>query len=340
MSDDQLGWGIVGPGQIARVFADAITEGGVGRVVGVTGGRPGRAEALASLHGARVAPSTTELARMEAVEAVYVATPHPFHRACVLEALAEGKPVLCEKPLTDSWTSTSELRLEWSADHDVPLLEGWMYRTHPQIDRLLARIEGGDIGQVQRIESSFGFEASYDPSHRLFDPALGGGAILDVGGYPASFALLTSRAGLHVEDRIVLLEASLELAPTGVDQDARARFRLGDVEAVLQVSTARELGRIGRVIGDRGTLELEDPFLPEGHRRGRVGRLIHVDEHGRRTEETVESELDCFALEARAFTEHVRDPEHRCPRNMIPIEMSVEIARLCADWLEAGRNEP
>jgi predicted dehydrogenase len=215
-----------------------------------------------------------------------------------------------------------------------------MYRTHPQMDRLLTRLERGDIGVVQRVESSFGFEASYDPAHRLFDPALGGGAVLDVGGSPVSFALLTSLLGLHMEDRIELLEASLELAPTGVDRHARASFRMGDVEAVLEVSTTRELGRVGRVIGERGSLELEDPFLPGGHRRGRVGRLIHVDEHGRRTEELVESELDCFALEARAFTEHVRDPQRRCPPSMIPIEMSVEIARLCGDWLEVGRNEP
>lgn len=339
MSDAPLGWGIVGPGQIARVFADSITESGVGRVVGVTGGRSGRAEALASRYGAAVRPGTSELARMDEVEAIYVATPHTFHRACALAALDEDKPVLCEKPLTESWGSTSDLRLQWSAEHDAALLEAWMYRTHPQMDRLLARIERGDIGPVQRIESSFGFEAPYDPAHRLFDPALGGGAIPDVGGYPVSFALLTSLLGLHMHDQIELVEASLESAPTGVDQEARARFRLGEVEAVLEVSITRELGRVGRVIGETGTLELEDPFLPEGRRRGRIGRLIHVDEHGRRTEEVVESQLDCFALEALAFAEHVRDPERRCPRNMIPIEMSVEIARMCGNWLDMGQGQ-
>lgn len=193
---DPVRWGIIGPGDIARNFAQGITESPYAVLTAVASRDAAKAAAFAEDFGA--AQTYAEYSRLiaaEDVEAVYIATPHPFHAQLALDALRSGKHVVTEKPagliagevvvLTDAAKQQGRF-----------FMEAVMYRCHPQIARVIEHIRAGAIGEVIEVEASLGFEAEFDPKSRLFDPALAGGAILDVGLYPVSLARLIAGAAV------------------------------------------------------------------------------------------------------------------------------------------------
>jgi predicted dehydrogenase len=338
-----LRFGLLGPGAIGRVFAESLRDSGVGRLVRVLGRDPARSAAFAEFFGARAVGELGELldtAGHDAIDALYVATPHPCHGAAVRAALEARVAVLCEKPLTLDPRETAAL-LELARERQTPLVEGYMYRFHPQLSELLSRVARGEFGPVRRVEAEFAFEAPYDPHSRLFAPELGGGAIFDVGGYPLSFALAVASAQAG-EARTVFEEARLlfgegELAPSGVDAEARAVVRAGAIEAHLRVSIRRAGGTSARVLGRDVTAWLEQPFLPEGQRHGRRGALCLERERALERLEFTTAH-DCYALEALELSRLVQlraqDPaaslEPRWPA--VGAAESRALARLAAEW--------
>ena len=127
-----LRWAIIGPGEIAHRFATSLVDAACGSVAAVHGRDPGRREAFCARHGGLAVSTLDATLDLEEVDAVYVATPHPSHEVAVTAAIERGIPVLCEKPMTTSLEATRRL-VEMARARRVPLAEGWMYRTHPQI---------------------------------------------------------------------------------------------------------------------------------------------------------------------------------------------------------------
>ncbi len=129
------------------------------------------------------------------MEAVYIATPHPMHADWALKAAKAGKHILCEKPLTMNHPDSARV-VDAARRNRVFLMEAFMYRCHPQTARLVELIRKKCVGEVRLIQASFCFEAPVDVHHRLFNPRLGGGGILDIGCYPVSMARLIAGAVL------------------------------------------------------------------------------------------------------------------------------------------------
>ena len=335
-----LRWGVVGPGAIARVFAEAVTQSRVGTIAAASGRSPKRLQSFCDDFDARAFDSVENLLGSDGIDAVYIATPHPMHRESVLAAIRAGVPVLCEKPLCVSVADT-EAVIEAARQAKSPLVEAWMYRCHPQIGTAMEWIRQGVIGTPQRVESDFGFDAPFDPESRLYSAALGGGGILDVGGYPVSLAMAV--AGVVEGARYaapVEIEATGECAPTGVDASAHATlvFASGLV-ARVSASVDRDTGMTAEVIGDRGRLRFETPFMPEERRLGVVARLHLVGEDGAvRTEELV-ADADCFSLEARAMAGLVHGGGIEAPAPMVSHDESVAIARVLERWRSAVVSE-
>ena len=335
MNDSTSGWGIVGPGAIAAVFAEGMSAAGAGRVARVYGRDSARRAAFCGRHGGRPAASLEELCADPEVELVYVASPHPAHHAAARAALEAGKAVLCEKPLTTSLAQTTEL-IELARERGLPLLEAYMYRAHPQVTRLLERVGAGEIGRPLRSEASFTFVAPDDPSHRLLAPELGGGGILDVGGYPVSFALALA-ASCGESATPILSDLHGEFGPTGVDVEASCVLHFANgLEGHARVSFTEELSMRARVIGEQGSLELEQPFMPEGRRDGRVGVLL-LERDGQTTREEVGADADCFGLEARELVRLLasarageRELDPRAP--MVTHAESLRLAELLEAW--------
>ncbi|HET9954933.1 MAG TPA: Gfo/Idh/MocA family oxidoreductase [Polyangiaceae bacterium] len=271
-----FGFGVIGTGQIARAFVAALAESQRCRVVHVLGSTPAKGHAFAEQFGvARSAERVETLLEDPSVHGVYVAVPHPLHERFTSQALAHGKHVLCEKPLTlDS--RAAERLIAQARSARVILMEAFMYRCHPVIPALLDELQSGSIGMPRRLESDFCFEAPYDPTGRLFCKELGGGAIWDVGGYPISLARLiagTLEARPYAEPELVQVEG--EVGPSGVDVFASAELRFASgFTARARCATRRALGNRSVIMGDAGQIEVPDLWLPGGERLGKTQGFV------------------------------------------------------------------
>ena len=259
-----LRWGIIGTGTIARTFAGQLPFSKTGTLAAVASRDPASAKAFAEKHGAqRAHGSYAALLADDTVEAVYLTTPHPLHAEWAIAAAKAGKHILCEKPLTMS-VADSRRVIAAAQRHGVFLMEAFMYRCHPQTQRIAALIREGAIGTPRRIEASFSFQQPFDARHRLYNKALGGGGILDVGCYVLSVARLVAGAakGLAFENPEFISGRAL-IAPTGVDYAAAALLQFpGGLLAQVSCGTGLQCEKYLRVYGDEGWLHVPDFWMP------------------------------------------------------------------------------
>lgn len=210
-------WGILGIGKIAQKFASDLALLPQARLTAAASRSEERAADFARRYGAPLHFGSYEaLAACPDVDIVYIATPHVSHCEAALMCLEQGKAVLCEKPLAMNALQVERM-MEASARHDAFLMEAVWTRFMPATLAMLELIQAGAIGQVVAVKADFGFAAHYDPQGRLFNPALGGGALLDIGIYPAFLALLV----LGMPARI---RAAASFGPSRVDEDTAMIF--------------------------------------------------------------------------------------------------------------------
>ena len=181
---DSFGWALVGPGNVARRFADALRRMEGTHLAAVVGRDAARADEFAQQwsDGASAGSDLAAALARPDVQVVYVATPHPFHADTVRAALDAGKPVLCEKPLTPSAAATW-LLVELARAKKLFLMEAVWTRFLPIYVQVRAWLDAGEIGDVRAMQSSFCINRPPLPGDRRHTAALGGGALLDIGLY-------------------------------------------------------------------------------------------------------------------------------------------------------------
>nr|WP_062332553.1 Gfo/Idh/MocA family oxidoreductase [Herbidospora sakaeratensis] len=209
-SSPPLRWAIIGTGGIARQFADDLRLTEAAELVAVGSRTQARAEAFAAETGApRAYADQAAMLAADDVDAVYVATPHPAHHAGALAAIEAGKAVLVEKPFTINRREAEELVAAARA-RGVFLMEAMWTRFLPHMVRIRELLAEGRLGDVRLAVAEHGVWFRHDPVHRMFDPALGGGALLDLGVYPVSFLSMVFGTPVSVT-------ASTQFGDTGVD---------------------------------------------------------------------------------------------------------------------------
>ncbi|HEY5038400.1 MAG TPA: Gfo/Idh/MocA family oxidoreductase, partial [bacterium] len=259
----KIHWGILSTGRIAGIFAEGVKASKTGRLAAVGSRTKSSAQNFAKKYGIpRAHGSYQELLKDPTVDAVYIATPHPFHLEWVLKAAKAGKHILCEKPLGMN-ASEAKRMVAAAKKNGVFFMEAFMYRCHPQTAKLVQLIRSGMIGEVRLIEASFCFNNPVDSKHRLFNKKLGGGGILDIGCYPASFARVVAGAShgkLFLDP--VQVKGFLHRGKTGVDEWAVAILKFkSDILAEISCATRGDKAGIARVCGSKGTLTLEKPWF-------------------------------------------------------------------------------
>ncbi|MEU6998330.1 Gfo/Idh/MocA family oxidoreductase [Nonomuraea sp. NPDC046570] len=247
----ELSWGIAATGGIARAVGAVIAAEPGMRVAAVGSRDLGRASALAAKLGAPHAHgSYAALCEDPTVEVVYVATPQAQHLAVAEAAIAAGKAVLCEKPLAAS-VADAERMVRLAREAGVFLMEAMWMRFNP----LIRRVAGEQrFGELRSVEASFGNVLPYDPAHRLWNPATGGGALLDMGIYPFGLAqlLFGEPSRTHVTGA---------LGPSGVDAEAGALLEYaGGARALLETSLVSPMANAACVIGTEMRADLPAPF--------------------------------------------------------------------------------
>lgn len=254
-------WGVVATGSIAhRVVEDlALLEDAV--LQAVSSRSETSAQAFAAKFGFATAysdigttPGFQRLLADPAVDVVYVATPHAQHHAVALAALTAGKHVLCEKPIAMDASQARELA-ELARDKGLFLMEAVWTRFLPSFCRAVEILRSGEIGEPRWLQADLGFVPAYDPAARIWDPAAGGGALLDLAVYPLTWA-----DGVFGEPGSMV--ASGVLTPEGVDlQNSLALSYPGEAYAQLITSIGAECPSVVTVGGSEGWLRSSAPLF-------------------------------------------------------------------------------
>lgn len=285
-----LKWGILGTGKIARTLAKAIHESETGTLVAIGS----RTQEAADSFGAEFAipkryPTYAAMLADPDVEAVYISLPNHLHAEWTVRCAEAGKHILCEKPFTVNRAEAPPV-IEAVKQHDVFLMEAFMYRCHPQTAKLKQLIAAGAIGEVRLIQSNFCYNMGPKYENiRLSNPAAGGG-IMDVGCYTASMARLIA----ETEPEEVVGVA--HIGPISrVDEQATASLRFpGGIVANLACATQVTADSELRVWGSEGSIRVPNPWFP-GESGNKI--LLHKPGESAPTEIIVEGGAGLYAIE-------------------------------------------
>ncbi|MFJ9036127.1 Gfo/Idh/MocA family protein [Streptomyces sp. NPDC102406] len=315
MAAERVRWGILATGGIAASFTATLSDLPDAEVVAVASRSKTSAQAFAERFGIdRAYGDWASLAADEDVDVVYVATPHAAHREAAGLCLEAGRAVLCEKSFTLNAREAEEL-VTLARARGVFLMEAmWMY-CHPMVRRLKALVDDGAIGEVRTVQADFGLAGPFPPAHRLRDPAQGGGATLDLGVYPVSFAhlLLGEPSGVS---------ARAELSPEGVDlQTGMLLSWAGGAQAVLHCAINSGTGVTASVTGSAGRIDVPAGFFyPERFVLRRDGRepeeFVAAPEDGPR---------DSMRHEALEVMGRLRAGDTESP--LVPLDSSLAVMR-------------
>jgi predicted dehydrogenase len=267
MTAQKVRWGVLATGGIAAQFAAdlALVEGAEPAAVGSRSRES--AEAFAERFGfVRAHGSYEALAADDEVDVVYVATPHAMHFDAALACVEAGKGVLVEKPVTLDLPQAGRL-VAAAREREVFLMEAMWMRMNPAIRKIAELVDDGAIGWISAVHADFGLHGPFPPEHRLRDPKLGGGALLDLGVYPINLVHLILGAPIEVR-------SWAHLTPEGVDENTGVLmgYQNGAI-AALTCSINGESRNAASLTGTEGRIDLPPGFfVPREFTLTRPGR--------------------------------------------------------------------
>ena len=251
MTRPPVRWGIAATGKIAAQFVDGLSQVDDATVVAVGSRAQASADAFGDRWGiGRRHGSLDALASDPDVEVVYVASPHSAHHDDTLRFLAAGKHVLCEKPLALDPAQSGRM-VDAARERGLFLMEAIWSRSLPAYVALRDVLAAGRIGEPRVVEADFGFALPFDPTHRLYDPDLGGGGTLDLGIYPVQLASMVFGGPPGT------VAATGHVGPTGVDELMGAVLGYGGGRlAVVKSAITVGLSCRARISGTDGWIDL------------------------------------------------------------------------------------
>ncbi|MCW2813863.1 MAG: oxidoreductase domain protein [Nocardioides sp.] len=257
-TDRPVRWGFLATGKIARKVATDLALVPGAELVAVGSRSQDSADSFAATYGG---PSTRAHGSYEAlvadpdVEVVYIASPHALHLEHARMAFEAGKHVLCEKPLAVTVAEAEEM-VALAAQHDRFLMEAMWTACHPVVRAVASGLREGRFGAPRHLHAELGFVVDAGPEDRLLDPALGAGAMLDMGIYPLTVAhLLLGEADS--------LAATATLSESGIDLDIAVAGRYpGGALATMTASMTSWSSRAATIATDRGRIDLADFHHP------------------------------------------------------------------------------
>ncbi len=251
---EKIRWGILGCGKIANKFASDLRLVDDAALVAVASRDHQKAIEFSALHSSRFAFDSYEaLVTCSEVDVIYIATPHGFHHEHALLCLNHKKAVLCEKAFALNVRQVNEL-IDAAKKNNVFLMEAFWTKFLPQFQKLNEIIQSDEIGDLKMIHADFGFRAAQPTPQRLYDPKLGGGALLDIGIYPVFLAVTLLGKPLEVN-------AVMKPYATHVDEQIAMalKFKNGEL-AMLSASLAADTPVEATIIGTKGYIRMHGRF--------------------------------------------------------------------------------
>jgi predicted dehydrogenase len=264
-------WGILGPGLIANRLAEGVLALPDAKLVAVGSRDHSRADSFADKYGIPHRHGSYDALVNDAdVDVIYVATPHNFHKEHSILALNAGKHVLCEKPFTINEAEASEI-VKVARARRLFVMEAMWTRFFPIMERVRHLLKSGDIGTPYLLHADFGFKGTFNLEGRLFNPNLGGGALLDVGVYPVSLASMV----FGEPERVTGLAT---MGRTGVDEVSGMVFGYSN-GALSMLSTCIRVNTVQTavIMGTEGKISIHTPWWkPDAMTLSRSGKNDQV----------------------------------------------------------------
>ncbi len=242
-------WGIIGAGNISGTFAAALKQMEYTELAAVASRDINKAKKFAGKFGVEKAyGSYEELAKDPDIDVVYVGTPHTEHKPNSELCIINGKSVLCEKPFTINGNEAKYL-MDLAREHHVFLMEAMWTKFLPVTRKVKEWLAEGKIGKIKKMQVGFGFTVPYDESSRLYNYDLAGGALLDAGVYPITYAV-------HLMDKLpIQVSSAAVFLKNGIDEQNCILFKFdNDVLAMISSGINAEVGREAIIIGDKGRI--------------------------------------------------------------------------------------
>jgi aryl-alcohol dehydrogenase-like predicted oxidoreductase/predicted dehydrogenase len=254
-------WGVIGTGSISTAFCDSIKYSKQGKLSAVASRSSKNLKKFTDKYQVNTFDSYDALLDDPSIDAVYIGTPHNSHYELSLKTLRSGKHLLCEKPMTMNSTEAMIL-LNEARVNNLFFMEAFMYRCHPLTHKMLEIVKQEFSDQEVLIESSFGFTADVTEDHRLKNPTLGGGSILDIGCYPLSMARLIAGnlMGKSFSDPISI-SASGNLSSENIDLNAKAEIRFNSkIKAIIKSAINEEYENSLRIKLNNKEVFIKEPW--------------------------------------------------------------------------------
>lgn len=313
-------WGVLAPGRIANDWVTTLHANTDQRVHAVASSDLARAARFAASHGIpRHHGSYEGLLQDDAVDIVYIPALNTEHKRLALLSIAAGKHVLIEKPIAMNAAEAQEIATAAQAA-GVFAMEAMWSRFLPQSDVIARLLADGELGAVRWAAADFGSHVPFDPANRVFDPRVGGGALLDLGVYSVWF----THFALGAPSSVI---AAGTLAPTGVDAQASLLLDYdGAAQAQAAASILARTPTTATIAGELGCIEVDSPFPGPGG-----FRLVGASSK-RELRWTDTSPLhwrDGLAYQAVAVAQHVADGLLESPLH--PLSTSIAVMRVLDD---------
>ena len=246
-------WGIIGLGNIAQKFAEDLSLIEDAELVAVASRSKVKANNFSTKFNVKQAYNSYEdLAKDPNVEAIYIATPHSFHKEHAILCMKHKKAVLCEKPFAMNSNEVDEM-IAVAKENKVLLMEALWTFFLPHYKYLLDTVRNQSLGKLEKLEADFGFKAAYDLEGRFLKKEIGGGSLLDIGIYPIFAALSTLGKPKNIE-------ANASFYETGADSKCNMLFNYDDSKAILKSTLLKETKSEAIYTFTDGVLKLNTRF--------------------------------------------------------------------------------
>lgn len=309
MGSKIINWGIIGAGKIAAKFAADLNTVPNSKLHAIASRNLEKAKAFKQDFNVDLAyGSYKELALDPNIDAIYIATPHSFHKAHTILCLNQHKPVLCEKPFAMNLEDVEDM-IQRSKQNNTLLMEAMWTIFLPHFQYVLELIKNKHFGDVLKLEADFGFHPIYDETSRVFDKSVGGGSLLDIGIY-------TVFAALSALGKPNTIEAKAKFFSSGADSKCNIVFSYDNTKAYLKSTLLENTATEAIFHCENGTIKINGRF----HEPSSV---VLIDHHGNSELKTFNYKTIGYSYEIEHFNQLIRD--HKTESDIMTFEKSGQL---------------
>ena len=338
----QVNWGIIGLGNIAIHIANALKFTTNSRLLGIASkdqSKIAKFKIEFNLDDSYCFNNYENLINCNEIDAIYIALPNSLHCELIKNCIDRNKKILVEKPVTINLLELENIKKEYDTKN-IFFAEGFMYRHHPQILKIIELLNEDIIGNLISMKSNFGKDILYKKNffglktikkpkkeNRLFSKELGGGAILDLGCYPVSLSLLIASLKLNLDlKNIELLNIKKNFGNTEVDIDSYLEINFDNkFRSHVAASFTKNLGKESEITGDKGKLIIKDSW----HGKPSIIKIINKDEK----EFEVKSEHNVYYYQMKNISKNILENKKKPDYPAMNFEDSLINMNIIDKWL-------